>query len=70
MHKFAGIAVEDDFALVQDEKSRRLVDAVIGNLFHLVVLLVKPIARDDEGILQPVRDHQRRRMGDVALFDN
>ena len=70
MDEFVGGSVEDDLAFVQNEKLGAIVDPVVGDWFYLSGLLIEAISGQEEGVLQAMRDDERRCVGDVALLDD
>lgn len=68
--EFAGGAIEDDPAFIQDEKLGAVVDAAVGDWFYLSGLLVKAVSGEEEGVLQAMGDDQRCCVSDVALLDD
>ena len=71
MHKLLRGSVEDDPAFVQHQETCARLDPaviVLGNQFHVVRLLVEPVSRQCERILQTMRDEQRRCVRNVALL--
>jgi hypothetical protein len=70
LDQLVGSAVEDDLAFIQDEKFRAVVDSAIRDWFDLSGLLIETVSGQEEGVLQAMRDYQRRCVADVALFDD
>ena len=68
--EFVGGAVEDDLALIQDEKLGAVVDAAVGDGLSFSGLLVEVVSGQQEGILEAMGYEQRCCVGDVALLDD
>src|SRR5882724_5585 len=68
--EFVGVAVEDDPALIQDEKLGAVVDTAIGDWFYFARLLIEAVSGQKEGVLQAVGDQQRCGVGYVTLLDD
>ena len=65
-----GGTIEDDPAFVYDEKLCAVINAIVGDLFHLASFRVKAVSRQQKGILESVSDDQGCRVCDVALLDD
>lgn len=68
--ELVGGSVEDDPAFVQDEKLGAVIDAIVGYLLHFASLRVEVASRQEEGVLQAVRDDERGGVGNIALLDD
>ena len=71
--EFFGGAVEDDFALVEDEEAGAGVDAVVIGAVdgdHVLGFRVEAVGGEGEGVLEAVGDEQAGGVGDVALLDD
>src|SRR5277367_1485410 len=68
--KLVGGAVEDDLTFIQDKKLGAVIDSAVGDGFDLSGLLVEAVSGQEKGVLKAVSDHERCRVGDVALLDD
>lgn len=72
MDEVLGVAVEDDFGLVEDEEAGVGVEAALGTVFgdglHAVGGGVIAVGGEDEGVLEAVGDDEGGGVLDVALL--
>ena len=63
-------AIEDDPAVIQNEKLSAVVDTAVRYWLYLSGLLVEVISGQEESILQAMGDDEGCCVGDVSLLDD